>query len=81
MAKGVDSLGLEYAKKNNIPIKEFHPVWHPNGHYDSQAGFKRNFLMAQYAEALIAITNGSSGTSNMIEHMERLNKPVFIVRV
>lgn len=91
-APGADSLGETYAIKNLINVKPFPALWkdldavpckirYRNGEpYNVLAGFNRNKQMAEYASALIAFWNGSSGTKDMIGHMKRLNKPCRIVR-
>jgi predicted Rossmann-fold nucleotide-binding protein len=81
-AKGIDRLGENWALAHNIPVKQFFPDWKnldtPNaivksnqyGQYNALAGFDRNEKMAEYAEALIAIWDGSSnGTKDMITRM------------
>ena len=71
-AAGADSLGEMYAIENNIPIKVFNADWNKHGR---AAG-----PMAEYADVLIAVWDGQSkGTKNMIDQMNKLNKPVFIV--
>ena len=63
-ARGVDTLGEEYARKHNITIKQFPADWNKHG---KSAGYKRNEQMAHYADALIAIQhNESRGTAHMI---------------
>ena len=76
-ANGVDKLGERWALKNNIPVKRFPAKWQVDGKLDKQAGFKRNFQMAQYADALILVWDGQShGSANMLSNMERLGKPI-----
>lgn len=75
-ARGVDTLGEEFAAIHNIPIKQFPAEWDVHG---KSAGYVRNYAMAQYADALIAVWDGKSkGTLNMINTMANLNKPVFV---
>lgn len=67
-ARGVDQLAIRYAKEHGIRCKEF-PVskkeWDTIG---KGAGHVRNRKMAEYADALIAIWDGSSpGTKGMID--------------
>ncbi len=65
MARGVDTVGFNWARDNNITVKEFHADWVKHGR---AAGPIRNKQMAEYAEALIAImAPNSRGTKNMIE--------------
>lgn len=77
-AKGVDSIGEEWAKKNNIPIKPFKPDWEILG---KKAGIIRNERMAEYGEALLAIVDlrgPSTGTRHMIEAAKARNLPVYV---
>ena len=63
-ARGVDTLGERYAKEHGIPIEEYPALWNT---YGKSAGYRRNVQMAEVADALIAITNGSIGTQHMID--------------
>ena len=64
-ARGIDRIGEEYAKKNNILIKYFPAEW---DRYGRSAGYIRNAEMAKYADGLLAIWDGESkGTKHMIE--------------
>lgn len=77
-ATGVDSLGEKFAKDNGIDLVIFPANWNK---YFKRAGYIRNQKMANYAECLIAIWDGSSkGTKHMIDIMEALGKPVYIYR-
>lgn len=72
-ARGIDTLGEEWAKANNIPVAEF-PVraadWK---RYGKRAGYLRNQQMGEYADALIAIWDGKSrGTVHMIDIADSL---------
>jgi len=63
-AKGADSLGANYALKNDLPIAFFIPDWELHG---KKAGYLRNMEMANNADACIAFWDGKSkGTSHMI---------------
>ena len=77
-ATGVDSLGEEWANQINIPIKKFPADWNKFG---KSAGYRRNVEMANYADALIAITNGSVGTSHMINIAKNKNLKVFVYTI
>ena len=78
-ARGVDTLGEEYAEKHNIPIKQFSADW---DRYKNAAGHMRNVEMSQYAQALIAIWDGKSpGTKNMIINAQKRDLKVFIYLV
>jgi len=81
MARGADSLGHHFAKTNNVKVYEFPANWRPNGVYDSGAGHKRNAQMGDFADGLLAFWDGRSpGTKGMIDYMQRLGKPVHVVR-
>lgn len=63
-APGVDWLGEHWADERLIPIKRFPANWNKFG---KAAGMKRNAQMAKYADALVAIWDGTSaGTRAMI---------------
>lgn len=75
-AVGVDRLGEQWARANNIPIKEMPADWIRFG---NSAGPQRNRAMAEYADAAIIIWDGQSrGSRNMIENMIRRKKPYHI---
>lgn len=77
-ARGVDTAGEFYAKSKRLHLAMFPAEWDRLGR---RAGFVRNERMAHYADALLAVWDGSSrGTLNMIECMQRLEKPVHILR-
>ena len=64
-ARGADSYGELIAEEYNIPVKRFPAKWEL---YGKRAGMMRNLDMANYANSLIAVWDGtSSGTKNMIE--------------
>lgn len=75
-ARGADYLGELFAKHNNIPIKVFPADWDT---YGKRAGFLRNLEMAKYADALIALWDGSSkGTQHMITQATKHNLKVYV---
>lgn len=74
-ASGPDSIGAQWAIDRHIPISDFPAAWRPNGVFDRSAGYKRNVLMGQYADQLIAFWDGESrGTKHMIDIMDGLQK-------
>lgn len=82
-ARGIDQTAERWAKERlqdaPIPVSRFLPQWSTFGR---SAGFRRNVLMADHAEALIAIWDGQSkGTEHMIEAMKDRGKPVYVYRV
>lgn len=75
-ARGVDTLGQLWARDHNIPIERFPAQW--NIHRKS-AGFVRNRIMAENAEALIAVWDGRSpGTRHMISIARALLLEVYV---
>lgn len=77
MAQGADNLGMLYATDNNITITKFPADWDKHG---KAAGPIRNREMAYYADVLIAVWDGKSkGTKNMIDEMNKLMKPTFLI--
>jgi hypothetical protein len=78
MAPGADSFGAKWAYKKGIPIKNFPADWDT---YGKAAGFIRNQEMADYADALVLlIWNNSPGSLDMLNRMEILGKPYYVVR-
>lgn len=76
MAKGVDMLGYEFAKRNSLAIHEFPANWDL---YGKSAGHRRNKEMGDFADQLLALWDGKSrGTKGMIEYMEYLGKPCHV---
>ena len=92
-AKGADSLGEDYAREKGYSIKPFPADWTDmtppclvrkrfNGDlYNALAGNKRNKLMGDYADALVAFWDGkSTGTKDMIDIANSKGIPVRIIR-
>jgi len=78
-AKGVDKLGEKWAISYGVPIKKFYLTNEDWLLFGNRAGIIRNQQMAEYADVLIAIWDGKSkGTKNMIEEMQKLEKPVYL---
>jgi hypothetical protein len=77
MAYGMDQSGLDWADNYKIPVKPFPADWE---RYGRSAGHIRNKEMADYADALLIVWDGSSrGSKNMKENMLKLNKPIYEV--
>jgi lactate dehydrogenase-like 2-hydroxyacid dehydrogenase len=75
-ARGVDTIGEQWAKENNIPVVEFPANWKK---YGKRAGYLRNEQMAEYADALVAVWDGSSkGTAHMIRIAEEKKLKIHI---
>lgn len=87
-ARGADTEGENWARKNNIPVKEFPADWKnfdvenvlvkdgPYGKYNALAGMNRNKEMAEYADTLI-IFPGGAGTYNMIQIAKAFNLKIY----
>ena len=79
MAPGVDTLAIQFANENNLPLVEFHADWNK---YKRAAGPIRNRQMAEYGDALVAIWDGDSrGTKNMIEEATKRGLKVYVHRI
>lgn len=77
-ANGADLLGRRYAREHNLMIRSFPANWKELG---KRAGFVRNEVMAEVADGLVAFWDGKSkGTKHMIETMQKMNKPVRIIK-
>ena len=75
-ARGVDTLGEEWAVEHKTPLIMSPANWEL---YGKAAGFVRNRHMADYADALIAVWDGESkGTANMIKIAKKEGLEVFI---
>jgi hypothetical protein len=75
-ANGVDKLGERWAQLNKVPFTVYPAQWDL---YGKSAGYKRNVLMAENADALIAIWDGrSKGTSHMINIANEFKLEVFV---
>ncbi len=75
-ARGVDTLGEQWAIENNISIKEFPADWKKFGR---SAGIKRNEQMGDYADSLVAVWDGESkGTKHMIDYSKNKGLKVFV---
>jgi hypothetical protein len=64
-ARGIDTLAIRYAKEHNMPYKVYPAEWDA---YGKSAGYRRNEVMSNNSDALIAIWDGiSKGTRHMID--------------
>jgi hypothetical protein len=76
-ASGIDSAAHRVCE-HLWPVEVYPADWDKHGR---AAGPIRNRQMAEKADALIAIWNGTSrGTKNMIETAERIGLKVFVYR-
>ena len=75
-AEGVDMCGEQYGKENGLPVHILPAKWDEHG---KSAGAIRNEKMAKYADALVAVWDGSSsGTRHMIEEANKKGLPVLV---
>ena len=76
-ARGIDTCAREYAVKNNIKLTEFLPEYE---RYGRSAPLKRNLLIIDYADYVLAFWDGKShGTKYVIDNCKKKNKPVRIL--
>lgn len=65
MARGADLLGLEYARRHDLPVLRMPADWNTHGR---SAGFVRNAQMVDVADGLVAFWDGRSrGTKHTID--------------
>ncbi len=76
--RGTDQHGEEWAKSVARPVARFPADWDKHG---KSAGYIRNKLMAENADALIAVWDGTSrGTKHMIDLAEAKGLRVLVYR-
>ena len=77
-AHGADQLGERYAKDRGYPVVQYPADWDTHGR---SAGYKRNQIMADNADALIAFWDGKSrGTMHMINIADSHNLKVRVCK-
>ena len=78
MAIGADSMAVKYARETGRHVAKFPAKWKTDG---NSAGFKRNKVMAMYADACVCFWDGKSkGTAHMILIARHYNLQVRIVK-
>lgn len=90
-ATGVDRLGEKYAKENGINCVKYPAKWkdikgkpsseiksNTYGKYWVKAGFHRNQVMVDNADALIAISLGTGGTEDCINRAKKAGLKVYV---
>lgn len=77
-ARGADSMGENWAKRNNIPTDIYIPNWNKFG---KSAGFIRNKDIINNCDIVIAFWDGKSkGTANSIAIAKDLDKEIIIIK-
>jgi hypothetical protein len=75
-ARGVDALGELWAEQNSKTVVRFPADWEK---YGKRAGYLRNEQMAGFADALIAVWDGTSkGTQHMINLAQKQGIKVHV---
>ena len=78
-AKGVDTLGKQYAVAHHIQVLSFPANWEKHGR---GAGFIRNAEMLKHADTVVAFWDGKSkGTKHMIDISRKAGIAVHVVRI
>lgn len=78
MARGADLTAYSLWSGAGMVIHKFPADWVRLG---KRAGFKRNQEMGEFADAAVCFWDGNSkGTKHMIDIMNRLGKPVYVIR-
>lgn len=77
-ANGADKLGERYAEERGYHCRQYPAQWDT---YGKSAGYKRNALMAENAEALVAFWDGKSrGTMHMINLAKSKGLAVRVIK-
>ena len=77
VARGADAIGAHFARENGVVLYEFPADWNT---YGKSAGYRRNVQMAEFSDGLLAFWDGNSrGTKHMIETMQDMGKPVWVL--
>lgn len=76
-ARGVDSAAVTAAKRRGLKSTVYHAEW---DRYGRSAGFKRNILIVNDADKLVAFWDGKSrGTQHSIDLATKKGIPVEII--
>ena len=75
-ARGVDTLAFDWGWEQGVPVESYPADWKKLGKH---AGAIRNQIMAERADALIAVWDGRSrGTADMIAKAKRRGLKVYV---
>jgi hypothetical protein len=70
-ANGVDKMGERWALENGIPLQRFPANWNK---YGFSAGYMRNVVMAEHAQALLLVWDGQSAGSASMKRIARMKQ-------
>jgi len=77
--RGADTLAKRYADEHDIPMVIFYPDW---DRYGKSAGYRRNQLIVERADALIAFPSRRSiGTWHSVDLARAKGIPVHVVHI
>lgn len=78
MAKGADTLGINYAKEKNLKVIEMPADWDKFG---KSAGYRRNEDMARISDACVCFWDGKSrGTKHMIDLAKKYELQLRVIK-
>lgn len=78
MARGADLMARDIFKDAGLSVRDMPAEWDKLG---KRAGYVRNEAMALIADLALVFWDGQSkGSKHMIETMDKLKKPVYVVR-
>ena len=73
-ARGIDTMGTQWAKKKGIPTKHFPANWDK---YGKKAGILRNIEMAKNADVLVLIHRNTPGSLHMLSEAKKKNLTIY----
>lgn len=78
-ARGADRLGAQWAREQDIPVREFLPDWDTHG---KRAGYLRNVDIVAAADVVLAFWDAvSKGTGHSLTLAKKSKKTTLIVYV
>ena len=78
-ARGADTVGENWAKRRDIPVKIFKPDW---DRYGKSAGYVRNKEIISNCDGCIVFWDGeSTGAQHSFKLCKELSKPLKVINV